>query len=40
MLCKEIIPVYSENHRKFINKNELLIVEVGEMCNYHLAVKD
>jgi hypothetical protein len=44
MLFKKIIYVYSENHTKHIDtlcgqSKELLIVKVGGIRSYHLALK-
>jgi hypothetical protein len=38
MLFKEIIAVYSENHAKPINTNELLSVKAGGSYSYHSAL--
>jgi hypothetical protein len=39
MLWKEIIPVYSENRTKPINKNAaLLIVKVDDTYSYHYGI--
>jgi hypothetical protein len=44
MLFKEIIAVYSENHRKPINtafgqNAELLVIKAGGTHSYHLPLK-
>jgi hypothetical protein len=38
-LFKEIIAVYSENHMKHIQNEELLIVKAGGTYSYHWALK-
>jgi hypothetical protein len=38
-LFKGIIPIYSENHTKHINKNaDILIAEAGRTYSYHFAL--
>jgi hypothetical protein len=39
MLFKEIIPIYTKNHKKHTNKNaDFLIVKVGRTHLYHWAL--
>jgi hypothetical protein len=39
MLFKEIIAVYSENHKKPINANALLTVKADDSYSYRSALK-
>jgi hypothetical protein len=38
MLFKEIVAVYTENHTKHMQNEELLIVETGGTYSYHWAL--